>query len=152
MENCFLTCCHDSVLIGTRSECDRLQCQGNQDPVFNVFYHKVNNEYFYCFNRNQLGQYWKCVVEDRDFFCSSRCDRCSICKEMSDVFSELQDSYFLYPKTTAANNYDEIPYQPVLWRIFTSTLNKRNERFRIDIAKLIPNTGLVLDFGETRSS
>ena len=68
MENCFLTCCHDSVLIGTRSECDRLQCQGNQDPVFNVFYHKVNNEYFYCFNRNQLGQYWKCVVEDRDFF------------------------------------------------------------------------------------
>ena len=68
MENRFLTCCHDSVLIGTRSECDRLQCQGNQDPVFNVFYHKVNNEYFYCFNRNQLGQYWKCVVEDRDFF------------------------------------------------------------------------------------
>ena len=64
-------------------------------------------------------------------------------------FSELQDSYFLYPKTTVANNYDEIPYQPVLWRIFTSTLNKRNERFRIDIAKLIPNTGLVLDVGQT---
>ena len=98
METRFLTCCHDSVLIGTRSECDRLQCQGNQDPVFNVFYHKVNNEYFYCFNRNQLGQYWKCVVEDRDFFCSSRCDRCSICKEMSDVFSEFQASYFFIQK------------------------------------------------------
>ena len=95
MENCFLTCCHDSVLIGTRSECDRLQCQGNQDPVFNVFYHKVNNEYFYCFNRNQLDQYWKCVVEDRDFFCFSRCDRCSICKEMSDVFSEKTVIFFI---------------------------------------------------------
>ena len=69
---------------------------------------------------------------------------------MSDIFYELQDSYFFYPKTTVANNYDEAPYQPVLWRIFTSTLNKRNERFRIDIAKLIPNTGLVLDFGQTR--
>ena len=50
---------------------------------------------------------------------------------MSDIFYELQDSYFFYPKTTVANNYDETPYQPVLWRIFTSTLNKRNERFRI---------------------
>ena len=102
MENRFLTCCHDSLLIGTRSECDRLQCQGKHDPVFNVFYHKVNNQFFYCLNRNQLGQYWKCVVEDLDFLCSSRCDQCSICKEMSDLFSELQDSWFFYPKTTLA--------------------------------------------------
>ena len=49
-----------------------------------------------------------------------------------------------------ANNHDEIPYQPVLWRIFTSTLNKRNEKFRIEIAKSILNTGLVLDYGQTR--
>ena len=101
-------------------------------------------------NRNQLGQYWKCVVEDRDFFCSSRCDRCSICKEISGAFSELQDSYFFDLKTTVAINYDEIPYQPVLWRMFNSTLNKRNERFRIKIAKSVPNTGLVLDYGQTR--
>ena len=127
-----------------------MQCQGNHNPVFNVFYHKVKNQYFYCLDRKQLGQYWKCVVEDRDYFCSSKCDRCSICKEMSDVFSQLQDSWFFYPKTTVANNHDEIPYQPVLWRIFTSTLNKRNERFRIEIAKSIPNTGLVLDYGQTR--
>ena len=46
------TCCHDSLLIGTRSEHDRLQCQGKRDPVFNVFYHKVNNQFFYCLNRN----------------------------------------------------------------------------------------------------
>ena len=150
MENRFLTCSHNSLLIGGRSECDRLQCQGKHYPVFNVFYHKVNKHFFYCLNRNQLGQYWKCVVEDRDFLCSSRCDRCSICKEMSDVFSELEDSWFFYPKTTLANNHDGIPYQPVLWRIFTSTLNKRNEKFRIEIAKSIPDTGLVLDYGQTR--
>ena len=117
--------------------------------MFNAFYHKVNNQFFYRLNRNQLGQYWTCVVEDRDSLCSSRCDRCSICKEMSDVFSELQDSCFFYPKTTLANNHDEIPYQPVLWCIFTSTRNKRNEKFRIEIAKSIPNTGLVLDYEQT---
>ena len=43
MENRFLTCCHDSLLIVTRSEFDRLQCQGKHNPVFNVFYRKVNN-------------------------------------------------------------------------------------------------------------
>ena len=125
MENRFLTCCYDSVLIGTRSKRDRLQCQGNHNPVFNVFHHKVNNQYFYCLNRKQLGQYWRCVVEDRDYFCSKRCDRCSICKEMTDVFSELQDSSFFYPKTTVANNFDQIRYQSVLWRVFTSILDKK---------------------------
>ena len=49
-----------------------------------------------------------------------------------------------------ANNRDEIPYQPVLWRIFTSTLNKRNEKVRIEIAKSVPNTGFVLDYRQTR--
>ena len=46
MKNRFLTCCHDSLLIGTRSECDRLSCQGNYLPVFHLHYHKNNNEYF----------------------------------------------------------------------------------------------------------
>ena len=45
MENRFEICCHDSVLIGTRSECDRLSCEGKH-AEFNLFYHKVNNEYF----------------------------------------------------------------------------------------------------------
>ena len=149
MEDRFLTCCYDSVVIGTRSKRDRLQCQGNHNPVFNVFHHKVNNQYFYCLNRKQLGQYWRCVVEDRDYFCSNRCDRCSICKEMTDVFSELQDSWFFYPKTTVANNFDQIPYQSVLWRVFTSILDKKkNRKFRIEIAKSIPDTGLVLDYGQ----
>ena len=73
-----------------------------------MHYHKANNEYFYCVNREQLGQYWRCVVEDRYAFCPDKCDKCNMCKEMSDVFAELQDY--------AANSQEEIPYQPILWR------------------------------------
>ena len=108
MENRFEICCHDSLLVGTRSECDRLSCEGKHKPVFNLYYHKANSEYFYCVNREQLGQYWRCVVEDRDAFCPGKCDKCNMCKEMSDVFAELQDY--------AANSQEEIPYQPILWR------------------------------------
>ena len=45
-------------------------------------------------NRDQLEQYWHCVVEDRDTFFPDRCDKCNICKEMTNAFTELQDSYF----------------------------------------------------------
>ena len=146
MENHFLNCCSDSLLIGTQSECDRLSCQGNQLHVFNLYYHKNNNEFFYCLNRDQLGQYWQCVVEDRDLFCPNRSDQCNICKEISDVFTELQDSYFFYPKTSVANNHEEILYQHVLWLTFASVIDKK---FRIEIGKSIPHTGLVLNYGKT---
>ena len=72
-----------------------------------------------------------------------------MCKEMSDVFAELQDSYFFYPRTDAANSQEEIPYQPILWRIFTSVIDKNNKRFHIEIGKSIPNQGLVLNYGKT---
>ena len=116
--------------------------------MFNLYYHKNNNEYFYCLNRDQLGQYWQRVVEDRDSFCRSRCDQCNICKEMSDIFTELQDSYFFYPKTSVANNQEEIPYQPVLWCVFNSVINKNNNKFCIEIGKSIPHCGLVLNYGK----
>ena len=150
MENRFEICCYVSLLIGTRSECDRLSCtERKHAPVFNLYYHKVNNEYFYCVNREQLNQYWRCVVEDRDTFCPDRCDKCKMCKEMSDVFAELQDSYFFYPRTDAANSQEEIPYQPILWRIFTSVIDKNNKRFCLEIGKSIPNRGLILNYGKT---
>ena len=104
MTNRFEICCHDSLLIAIRSECDRLTCKGKF--TCNLFYHQVNNEYFYCVNREQLGQYWRCVVEDRDTFCPDRCDKCTICQEMSNVFTELQDSYFFYPNSHQANNQE----------------------------------------------
>ena len=96
-----------------------------------------------------MGQYWQCVVEDRDSSCPGRCDQCNICKKMSDVFTELQDSYFFYPKTSVANNHEEIPYQPVLRRVFTSVIDKNNKKFRIEIGKSIPHCGLVLNHGKT---
>ena len=118
MENRFLNCCFDFTLVGTRSECDRLSCEGNNDPVFNLYYHNIDKEWCYCLNRNQLGQYWQCVVQDRDTFCPDRCHRCAICKKMNDVFVELQDAYE-EPK----------PYQPVLWRVFKSIIDKNRKQF-----------------------
>ena len=129
MENRFLLCCHDSLLIGTRSECGRFSCQGKHMPVFNLHHHKNNNEYFYCLNQNQLGQYWQCMVEDRDSFCPDRCEKCNVCKEMADVFTELQDSYFFYPNTSVANNEEVIPYQPIFWHVFTSIIDKTIKSF-----------------------
>ena len=137
MENRFLLCCHDSLLVGNRSECDRFSLQeGKQSSTFNLYFHKANNEYFYCINREQLGQYWIFVVEDRDSYCSGRCDQCIISKEMSDVLTELQNNYFFYPKTSLANNQEKLPCQPVLWRVFDSVINKNKKNFRIEIAKI----------------
>ena len=96
MENRFLNCCFDFILVGTHSDCDRLSCDGNHDPIFDLYYQRTNNEYCYCLNRNQLGQYWQCVAKDRDTFCPSHCDSCTICKEMSDVYVELKDAYFFF--------------------------------------------------------
>ena len=56
---------------------------------------------------------------------------------------------FFYPRTYAANNQEEILYQPILWRIFTSVIDKNNKRFRVEIGKSIPNRGLVLKYGKT---
>ena len=64
------------------------------------------------------------------------------------VFTELQDSYFFYPKTSVANNHENRPYQPILWRVFNSVINKNNKNFRIEIAKSIPHSGLVLNYGK----
>ena len=89
------------------------------------------------------------MVEDRDTFCPSRCDKCNICNEMTEIFSELQDSYFFYPRTSFANNPEGIPYQPVLWRIFKSVINKSNKKFCIEIGKSVKHHGLVLNYGAT---
>ena len=68
---------------------------------------------------------------------------------MSDVFTKLQDSYFFHPKTNVPNNQEKLSYQPVLWRVFNSVINKNNKNFRIEIAKSIPHSGLVLNYGKT---
>ena len=44
------------------------------------------------------------MVEDHNYLCPQKCDKGVICKEMTGMFVELQDSYFFYPKTHPANN------------------------------------------------
>ena len=96
MENCLLICCYDSILIATRFECYKLSCKNEKySPDFDVYYHKINNEYSYCLNRKQLGQYWQSVIKDRDIFCPERCEKFNISKEMTDIFTELQVSFFI---------------------------------------------------------
>ena len=157
MENRFLNCYFDSLLIGTRSEGDRFRCQERNFvvkkdyPAFKLYHHKVNNEYLYCVNRDQLGQYWKCVVEDRDYFCLQKCDKCAICKEMTDIFTELTDSYFFFvQKLVLQIIKKKILYQPVLWRVFNSVINKNNNKFCIEIGKSIPHRDLVFNYRKTR--
>ena len=53
------------------------------------------------------------------------------------------------PKTTPANNEEPKPYQPVLWRVFTNTIDKNGKQFYIEIAKSIPSYDLVLHYGKT---
>ena len=143
MENRFLNCCFDYTLVGFCSKCDRLSCEGNHDPVFDLYYQRTNNEYCYCLNRNQLGQYWQCVVKDT--FCPSHCDSCTVCKEMSDIYVELNDAYFFSPNT----NVESKPYQPVLWLVFTSIIDKNRRQFYNEIAKSVPSDNLILNYGKT---
>ena len=124
--NRFENCCFDYTLIGTHSECDRLSCEGQHKPVFNLYYHKINKETCYCLNQDQLGQFWQCVVNDRNKFCPERCEKCHVCNIMYEVFVELQNVYLFSPKTTQANREEPIPYQPVLWRLFTNVIDKSN--------------------------
>ena len=56
---------------------------------------------------------------------------------------------FFYPKQSLANNFNQVPYQPVLWCVFDSVIDKK-KKIRIEIEKSIPHIGLVLDYGKTR--
>ena len=74
------------------------------------------------------------------------CERCKTCKEMSNVFEELHNSYFFLPNTKVANNDEQKPYQPVMWRVFNRPSNKKS--FRIEIAKSIAHIGFIADNGQ----
>ena len=69
---------------------------------------------------------------------------------MTEIFVELQDSYFFYPKTRPANNQENSPYQPVLWRVYNKFINKISNKFYTEIAKSISHHDLVLNYGQTR--
>ena len=87
----FEKCCYDFDLVRKTSQCDRINCFANHDPQC---FHKNNSQSCFCLNRRQLGQYWHCIINDRDYFCPLSCEQCKICKEVFHIFSELQDAYF----------------------------------------------------------
>ena len=94
MENRFLNCCFNFQLVGYHFECDRINCKSNHSPEFPVYREKSLDLHCYCLNRQQLGQYWRCIVQDCNFLCQRQCGCCSICNEMSHIFVKLQDVYF----------------------------------------------------------
>ena len=53
---------------------------------------------------------------------------------------------FFLPNTKVANNDEQKPYQPVMWRVFNRPSNKKS--FRIEIAKSIPHIGFIAGNGQ----
>ena len=141
MTNRFELCCHDYDLFRKTSQCERVYCSGNHNPQFSVYFHKINNRFCYCLNREQLGQYWRCVAKDREWFCPRSCGHCEICKEVTHMFSELKDAHFF---TLNATIFEDLPYQPIAWRIFSAN---KSELY-IQIAKSKKSLGIITDHGE----
>ena len=132
----FHKCCFDADVIGKWTECDRLSCEGNHTE-FTLFFHKTNNESFYCLNRRQLEEYWKCVVKDQEVFCPDKCNNCYVCKSLTEVYENLKDFYFFSPRK-------DMPYQPIFWQIFTNATDHKNKPvFRAEIGKTVKGTGRV---------
>ena len=127
MENRFEICCFGYDVIRSTIQCDGLSCEANHNPAFIVYYQKGNNEYCYCLNRNQLGQYWRCFVKNSALLCPSKCEKCEVCKEMSHIYTELQDSWFFYPNIKVRPRSESKPYQPVKWRILQLLIKKNLE-------------------------
>ena len=145
----FLKCCFNLELVGHHFECDRINCKGNHSPEFPDYCEKSRGLHCYCLNRQQLGQYWRCIVEDCRFLCQSQCGRCSICNKMSHIFVKLQDIYLFQPNVIYRSASDGKPLQLVMWRIFNRHISKNNNSFNIEIAKSIPHIGIGTNYGKT---
>ena len=111
-----------------------MSCEGKHTE-FTLFFHKINNESFYYLNRKQLEEYWKCINKDQEFFCPEKCNKCDVCEFLVQAYEELKDTWFFSLNKT-------VPYQPILWKIFTKD-QKNNSVFRNEIAKIVKATGRV---------
>ena len=67
MENRFSNCCCNFEVVGSHSECDRLNCKDNRSPAFKIYREKPHGFYCYYLNQQQLGQYWRCIAENCEF-------------------------------------------------------------------------------------
>ena len=77
----FQKCCFDSEKNGVRNECDKLSCISNGKHNFGLFFHRNNDETFYCLKRKQLEEYWQCVIAEQQAFCPDKCGFCDILKK-----------------------------------------------------------------------
>lgn len=133
----FQKCCFDSEKLGVRNECDRLSCV-NRKHDFGLFFHRTNDESFYCLNRRQLKECWHCVIAEQEAFFPGRHGKCHICNEFNEILENLRDAYFFLP-----SKYDQ---QPVLWKVFFEAGNKLRQ-FRIEIAETVESKNIVLNHG-----
>ena len=95
MENRFEVCCFNYDIVRFTSQYDRLNCEGKHTPEFTIYFHKRNNEYCYCLDRKQLGQYWRCVNENHDKLCFRKRTKCLIFKEASGILTSYRKVTFL---------------------------------------------------------
>ena len=144
MENKFEKCCYSYDVIHSTTQCDPLNCEVNHNPAFDILFHEVNNEYCHCLYRQQLGQYWRCVVENHNLLCPRKCDKCNVCKEVSLIFTNLQESDFFIQILRWLVPINLIKQLKGPFLQFT---NKKE--FRIEIVQSIPHIGLVLNNGQT---
>ena len=83
-----------------------------------------------------------CVVKVQEVFCPEKYNNCVVCKFLTKCYDELKSAYFLSARI-------DMPYQSVLWQIFTDVINKNNKTiFGIEIGKTVKAFNLVYD-GET---
>ena len=80
----FQKCFFYSEKLGVRNECDRLSC-ANGKHYFALFFHRTNNESFYCLNGRQLTEYWRCVIAEQEAFCPGRCCKFDIYKDFNNL-------------------------------------------------------------------
>ena len=114
----------------------------NRKHKFDEYFHRCKNneklsERFCCLNRKQLGKYWHCLIENRKIFCPEKYEQCNICKELAEVFENLQVAYFF--------TLNKANHEPVLRRVYLKTGNFL--KLRIEIAEAIESNKLVLDNG-----
>ena len=89
----FQKCCFNSEKNGVRNECDKLSCISNGKHNFGSFFHRNNDETFYCLKRKQLEEYWQCVIAEQQAFCPDKCCFCGICKEFDNISDFLKRSW-----------------------------------------------------------
>ena len=110
--------CFDSGKIGLVKECNRISCILNGSHNFDLFFHRNNDESFYCVNIKRLGSMGS-VYKMIDKLCPNNCNECTVCKEFAVVFENLQDAYFFSP------NKDK--NKPVKWKVFLKVeINLKN--------------------------